>query len=306
MARVHSGECTGRDRRALDDWLAQSEDNRREYEEARQTWIGVEPFIGAIASEMEEARAFPAYRRFAYFPMAAAALVLLVLTGGIWLSADRVELEIHRTAKGEQKELLLADGSTVVINTDTELSIDYSKRSRTVLLRRGEALFSVAEDDDRPFEVLAGGGRIRDIGTRFSVHSDDRQTSVVVVEGIVVVTTDRPDYPRRLAAGEHLSFTASGSVSRIERVDAEALTAWRQGYLVLDNMPLAEVVQEIARYHDTRIEIEDPGLRRLRISGTFDIHNLDGLITAIEAMLPVDIIARSGRTILLKRAAVRE
>lgn len=303
VARTHSGELTEDERHALAAWLARSEENRREYEHAQRTWDGIDPFRTAISAEMEAARAYPRRRRTPRFSPAVAALVLLVLGAGIWLSLNHVESELYRTAKGEQKAFTLADGSAIVLNTDTELRVAYSRKARGLRLTRGEALFTVAAGDERPFEVVAGGGLVRDIGTSFSVHVDGARTAVVVVEGVVIVTPNRSDIPYRLTAGQHLSYSALGQVSRIERVDAAALTAWQQGYLVLDGMSLERLCQEITRYHDVHMEFHDPALKTLEISGTFNVRNIDSLLTAIEAMFPIEAVVDARQIVLRARPA---
>lgn len=300
-ARVHSGRCGDEDLRALAEWLAQDERHRGEYQEACATWEEVESFRSGIAPEMRAARAYRTRRRVSWFPVAAAAMALLVLAAGIWQSGERHAGDLHRTAKGELREISLADGSSLVINTDTEVTVEYSKRARHVRLTRGEVLVTVAGSDDRPFEVITRGGSIRDIGTRFGVYHDASGTSVTVVEGVVVVTTAAADFPRRLVAGERLSFSLAGEAGAAEQVDAEALTAWSEGRLVFKNKPLEDVIKDFSRYHSATIVIGDPGLKRLRVSGTFLVEDLDSLLAGIESMLPVDVLRKGDAVTLVSR-----
>ncbi len=95
----------------------------------------------------------------------------------------------YQTAKGEQKTVTLPDGSTIVMNTDTALSVQMSARFRTVILNRGEALFTVVHESARPFRVEAGGGVIQDIGTQFHVYKRQDKVLLSVLEGSVQIDT---------------------------------------------------------------------------------------------------------------------
>ncbi len=304
VARVKSGECSEEQRAALDAWLAQSPEHRALYHEVSDTWDEVNDFTPALAAEIEEAHAFVPKRR-SPFPFAMAATVLVILAVGFWLLPDPQAMEIYSTAKGEQKELTLSDGSHVLINTDTELRVEYSKRARTIYMERGEALFTVADGDERPFDVLTQGGRIRDVSTRFNVRKDETKTSVVVLDGMVIVTTDGVSYPQPVGAGEGFSYLDSGKRLSLEKIDAHLMTAWSNRQLVLRARPLREVAREVSRYHDVSIVILGDELQGMKVSGIFDIADLEGFLDAIAVALPVSV-KRSGQTVALSRKGTSE
>lgn len=302
VALVKSGECSEEQRAEFDAWLAHSPRHRELYREVSDTWDELNGFVPSISVEIAEARAYaPKSRR--RFPLAMAAAVFIILAAGVWLLPDPALREIHRTAKGEQKEVHLTDGSRILINTDTELHVRYSKRERMIRLEHGEALFTVASGDDRPFDVMTRGGRIRDVSTEFSVRRDGEKTSVVVLDGMVIVIADGVAYPQPLNAGEGVSYRDSGQILQMERVDAVSLTAWKDRQLVLRSKPLEEVAKELARYHDVKILLEDDELSRMKVSGVFDVSDLQGLLDAIEVALPVSS-SRNGRAIMLSRREV--
>jgi FecR protein. len=108
--------------------------------------------------------------------LASAASLLFAVGLGIKEGWPLVDGRVLQTAKGELRQITLADGSLIELNSDTELAVHYSWLGRSLELVRGEALFSVAPGKWRPFEVSAGGGKLRDIGTRFDVAIGLRQT----------------------------------------------------------------------------------------------------------------------------------
>ncbi len=284
LARVRSGECTDAERRALDDWLAEDESHLIEYRKIEGWLAGMQQSSPRNFPEAEAARRYrPVFRRWA-LPVAAS--LVLAFGGGLWAFNTMQSGDVYRTAKGERRDILLQDGSSVVLNTDTELEIRYSRRSRALYLKHGEALFTVA-GDERPFEVIAGNGIIRDLGTRFNVHKQPNGVAVAVIEGSVAVSTNNERNRQHLIAGERISYNAAGESTPVEKIDPEAAMAWNEGRFVFRRAPLEDVIREIGRYHDIRIEVSDMRLYRFDVSGTFRINDVDGLLAAIEALHPV-------------------
>jgi transmembrane sensor len=302
VMRVHSGECSDQERAALDEWLAKSEMHRHAYQEAHATWDNIEPFKSAITPELREARAYRHRNRPDYRLIAAAAIVLIVIAPlWLWWLNNRETTQSYSTVKRQQKHIQLADGTLIDMNTYTELKVHFSRRSRTIQLERGEALFTVAKNDARPFEVIAGGGHIRDIGTRFNVHNKDETIEVAVIEGAVAVTPAESPQPYSLTAGQKLSYNASGSVSAVEPIDIGSIAAWRDGLMIFRNNTLGEVAREISHYYDVSIQVNDPELKQLRISGTFRIDSLTSLLTALKATLPVETVMKGNGVIQMNR-----
>lgn len=295
VALVKSGTCSEEQLKAFNAWLAQNPEHRALYREVSDTWSRVGDFMPAIAAEIDEARRFTAGRRkFSLAIVAAAAIILAV---GLSFYPGPSEIEFYHTAKGEQKELALSDGSSALLNTDTRVQVEYSRHARTVHIERGEALFTVSNLDERPFDVVTRDGRIRDISTRFSVRTDDERTSVVVVDGAVIVMAQGHAYPQPVSAGEKITFPPLGA-SWVEKVDAQAMTAWSDKLLVFQSKPLQEVMTELTRYHDVNILIRSNELRKMRMSGVFETDDLQGLLRAVEAALPVSI-ERNDRVIFI-------
>jgi transmembrane sensor len=211
--------------------------------------------------------------------------------------------EIYRTVKGGHTTVTLAEGSTIELGPDSEVKVSLSLgwRTRTLRLERGEALFTVAHDPDRPFEVTASGGLIRDIGTVFDVNVDDGQVSVAVIEGAVGIILGAEGIPYHLDAGQRLSYRATGAVVSSGPANLEAVTAWRTGKLLFEDQPLAKVLSRISRYHDVEFDVTDPALAELKVSGAFEAKNLPVLLATIEATLPVKTKRISERRILVEQ-----
>jgi transmembrane sensor len=184
------------------------------------------------------------------------------------------------TQVGERSLLVLADGSKVTLNTASAVRADYSGHDRRLTLLRGEAFFDVAKDPNRPFVVTAGSRQVIAVGTAFNVRLQDRGVRVTLVEGKVRVTRSRPadsgagvlESPGPaviLVAGSALVAEANAP-DRVERLDADRATSWRNGKLVFDGERLADVVAEMNRYSHKTLEITDPTLEDRKVSGVFE------------------------------------
>jgi transmembrane sensor len=197
----------------------------------------------------------------------------------------------YETAVGGRKKITLADGSSVILNTDSRLDVDFSGRCRDVRLVRGEAYFEVVHDKARPFTVHANNYVVRDIGTAFDVHlSKAGSIEIGVTKGSVEVKPARGAdvsdgaKSRGIVTAGH-DIVLGEKVERPEAVSNVELgrkLAWRQGQLIYTGQPLREVLADISRYSDIRIELSDPALENLPVGGAFRIDQIEAIFAALE------------------------
>lgn len=215
------------------------------------------------------------------------------------------------TRIGERLSATLQDGSVILLNTDSEVRINYSSVARSVELVRGEALFEVAERPDWPFEVVADDQIVRALGTIFNVRHLESGVEVVLVEGRVTVRkvqeAGKPSSPSerahvaQLEAGERLR--ASSRTVQVAAVDALAATSWRQGRLSFDETPLRDVVAEINRYRTLPLRIDDPRVAALILSGGFRTADAMVFEHALAAALNVEPRTMSDGVVLMWRGS---
>ncbi len=201
--------------------------------------------------------------------LAAAAVLAGIGSIELWLHLPADE---YVTGVGEQRKVLLADGSLVHLNTDTRIAIDYTPEHRDVRLIKGEALFIIAPDPVRPFVAMAGNARVRALGTQFNLRERTGAVEVAVVEGLVQVSTrdTAASSPHgapsalpadlsttRLAAGDAARITAGGVVRAAPRPISDVIS-WQQRQLVFKDATLAEVAMEFNRYSKRKIQVVGP------------------------------------------------
>jgi len=220
-------------------------------------------------------------------------LKILKQAGVVEHSARSYETEI-----GEQAEYQLVDGSTVILNTNSQITIDFSKKPRKVTLVKGEAHFEVAKDKNRPFTVHAGFGSIRAVGTAFSVRLMATEVDVTVTEGSVEIlregetelalqeggaTGGSTQKKVILRAGQTSQFNAAeDSVDLLSSTDIEKKLAWRESMLVFDGETLDQVVQQISRYTHAKIVIADPTIADIRVGGYFRSGDIAATLDILE------------------------
>ena len=316
IGRLRSPELNGAEREAFSRWLLRSPAHRAAFDTMADLWDG----LGMLAeSRLPEGRTpaartpaartpattSPARRRsrrpLVITTSAAAALLLVTLALLLGLPG-----RMYETAPGEVRTVQLSDGTRVTLNTDSRIRVRYGSRQRLVRLDTGsEAFFEVSPDAGRPFVVASAHGRARAVGTAFSVHAREQRSLVAVTEGRVAVTAMmRPDEGTgsvEVAAGHQLSVSAGATPSAAGPLDRDGLS-WRQGRLVYDDVPLAEVIDDLNRYLPRRMTISDPELARTRISAVLAITEQSAMLQALSEALPLKWVRVSDQLVIIHPA----
>lgn len=191
--------------------------------------------------------------------------------------------ERFSTARGEVREVRLADGSTLRINTDSEVEVAYSKDRRLLRLLKGEASFDVAHDTARPFDVEADDTVTRAVGTRFTIHRHENDVELTVTEGIVSVQ-DGTGQKVRIAAG-HGAWITPGAIAA-SALDSQTIarrTSWHERMLTFDGLTIGEAAAEFNRYRHAPIVIADPKVAALRVGGRFGVSESDKFLDALQS-----------------------
>ena len=298
FVRLRAGEITDGDRTRFQVWRDGHVYRREEFDKLTEIWDDLDDIAPLLEREVDraEAESQPTGRRFStprqerrsgYGWSAALVASLLAVMADGWWFAGRADIAEYRTARGEQRTVMLSDGSRLILNTETSVTTELSMFARTVALHQGEVLFVVAHDDRKPFRVEAGNGIVRDIGTQFTVRRDQERVTVSVLEGAVEVQSSNERVSvkqgRTLTAGEQTSYGAEGEFSSVTTVDIAAVTAWTTGEIIFEQRPLAEVVQEFGRYHRGEIRVLDPRLSERQISGRFNLRDREAFLLAVAA-----------------------
>lgn len=252
--------------------------------------------------------------RRAHVWTAVAAIVTTItalLAGGWWFH----ERHHYQTAHAEQRSWRMPDGSTVHLNSSSEIRVRFDERQRRVELVRGQALFQVAKDARRPFWVYAGDTAAKAVGTEFDVYRRPDGTLISVLEGRVAVwrlgnVSEQERAPDASASGgtqPPIAQLGADQQVTISRHSAEIsprggsvrkTAAWLQRQVVFDHDLLGSAIEEFNRYADRRIRVEGSELRALQISGIFSAYDAEAFLRFLERQSNVKV-ERGAREIVV-------
>lgn len=286
LMEMHGGQLPPERRAQLAQWRQRSPQHERAWQKAALLMDKFDslPPGGAVALR----KAPP--RRRALKTMAA----LLTLGPAAWLAyryAPWLQGEhLYRTAVGERREIVLADGSRLRLNTDSEIEIHFFETERVISLRRGEIMVTSGKDG-RSLMVTVDGGYVHPVGTRFVVRRLSDQARVAVFDGAVeLVQSDEP-YARLTVPAGKQSALAPGRIAALSDADANS-TAWTDGMLIARQMPLAAFIAELGRYRRGVLDC-DPALAKLPVSGVFPLDDTTRTLALLEQTMPVAIQYRT-------------
>jgi transmembrane sensor len=302
-------DLSAADRDALQEWMAADQENQTVLLEMANLWdeMGV---LSRLSDLFPETAARP--ERSPRFALATAASVLITMLAGVWAvialnpgAAPDVRQTvlvsasdtIYETAIAEQSTVHLSDGTQLVLNTNSQVKVNYTDQYRLLMLERGEIHVQVAHDKVRPLSVIAGDKIVKAVGTAFSLEiGSDQKIELVVTDGKVLVgvhqsalggTADvSPDVLASsavtVAAGEQLILgTPEEEITEVSPEEIEVKLSWRQGNLIFRGESLEDAVAEIGRYTTVEFVILDDDIKKVRIAGLFKAGDVDGLLATL-------------------------
>jgi transmembrane sensor len=304
-------------------WLAQRDDGlSAEEKDDFNRWLQADPRHAAAVARMErtwtalqQLRAFrPESRvhpdrdllaggrppaRIISFPAAAALAGLaaaVAFAALVWWPqpaavGPATEPAVYATTADGYQRVTLDDGSVLELNASSQARVDYLPAERRVQLVRGEAHFTVAKNQQRPFIVQAGSVAVRALGTAFNVRYAGDDVEVLVTEGRVRIehpaaTATLPE----LGAGERLVLPTGGApvtapvqTDRLASETMQELLAWQGPRLRFNETPLISVVGQFNRHNRLQIELGDASLAALPVDGSFRSENVEAFIRLLES-----------------------
>ena len=223
-------------------------------------------------------------------------LASVALACGLALFAGKNYLPIdywmadQRTATGEQRQLRLADGTLLNLNTHSAVDVRFDDTTRRIILQEGEIMVETGHGDPRPFIVQTRDGSLRALGTRFMVKREDDGTRLSVLQSRVEAHPENSVELTVYNEGQQVLMHRD-RLGQMLAVSPGA-DAWTRGMLVLDNVRLADMVSELNRYQRGHLGV-DPEVADLRITGSFPLNNIELALNALIPTLPVQIQQRT-------------
>ena len=339
IAQLNGDDVSEKDLAAFREWVNRSPAHQKEIKELSELWTGLnvltvmdEPIRQAdkISKQLRKSTARKHWKRRAILPALAGAMAMSLLMVSPLLRNHDIDGPTYetnmsvpivlKTAKGEHQTHTLDDGSVITMNTDSHLEIDFRQGQRDVRLLKGEALFSVAHDEKRPFLVFANDGIVRAVGTEFSVHIKDDAIDVLVSEGSVELSTLKPtksisastQAPINVTKVASLGIIKAGHAAQVKDSKAsiaivsddviDAELSWRVGRLEFTGESLEEAIAEYTRYTDLNIVISDPELKKIKLGGAFPTDEFDLFFKTLELQFGIKVTQSADNQVYLTKS----
>lgn len=302
-----SGKATDGEHRELEEWVKQSPDNNRYFQEMRNVWQTMNPafnpseinvfeaekniLANIVATERNVARVVLLYwQRIA----AIVVIPLLILCTYFYQNKnsgqyDAIEYQEVKSPHGTFSEVRLSDGTHVWLNGGTSLKypLIFRKGERKVLLN-GEGYFEVQADKENPFVVETGRITLRATGTAFNIEAYNRDsiTAVTMVKGKIDVAFGSSS-PVVMIPGERASFNNQTKQCIIAKTDPYKWYAWKDGLMIFRDDPLSYVFKRLGQTFNVNIELKDTTLANAPYRATFEYESLDEILRLLKMSAPL-------------------
>lgn len=285
VVRLTCGTASPEDVAAARAWCHEHPAHQQAFVEARRLW----QLTGQLKAPAQR-RTYKRHWQFASAAVLVLGLSMLLVRQNAW-DAD------YHTARGEQRRIELADGSHILLDSNSAVDVQFTAAGRTIVLRKGEALFDVMHDPQRPFRVEAADLSATALGTVYAVSRTGKDTQVTVARGRVKV--EDPSGDAVLQAGTRIEQSAHGLGTK-ESVNVAQALAWQHGRLVFDMTPLADVLEQLQRYRPGFIHAADEHVGNLKVSGTVQLDRLDEGVESLAQAFSLDVVRYTDYWVVLK------
>lgn len=302
VVRLGSHQATQEDAQAFRLWCAQSRAHAAAFTQAREVWKAMAP--AALRVRRQEQRGadgrMPVAGRRALLGGAVAASVAYLAVSpplGLWASVTEWGAD-YRTGTGEQREVAMADGAVLQMNTQTRVNLQpgAGTSGEGIELLAGEAEVLTAASAVARVTVSAAGGTVTAVRARFNIRNLDGEVCVTCLSGQVEVA--RGERQVRLDEGRQLRYGTAGLAAPVP-VDTGPVSAWRRRQLVFNEVPLADVVAEVNRYRHGRLVLTSEALGRSRVQASFSIDRLDDVAVLVRDVYGAELTQLPGGIVLL-------
>jgi len=263
-----------------------------------------------VLDQLKSQSQYTATYRFIWYKIAAAIVLLIMSTFAVLYIVNKQQtefddFELAYNPRGEKSHHVLSDGTHVWLNSASSLHFPqiFENQERAVYLE-GEAFFQVAENQKVPFVIHTDKMKVQVLGTSFNVsaYPDDEQVSTTLVDGSVSIAL-----PEALVSGQkdlflspnqRLSFSKKSNQVKLEKVNTDLYTSWKEGRLVFSDENFETVAKKLERWFNINIDLIN-GIKDERFTGKFSNESLEQVLEIVNASTPIDFTI-SGDKIIIK------
>ena len=307
LVRMGRPEVSARDHEAFEAWLDADPARLDDYQALKTAQREARALKSELTAELAAIPARPRRsvtarpRGLLIGGPVLAALCVAVVGVALWprLAPDPMAgATTYAAATGEIREVVLADGSHVTLDTGSTIRVALADDARHVVLDRGQAYFAVHHDTARPFEVGVGDRQVVVTGTRFVTTLSGDAASVALLQGSVSLRSGSGQM-LKMKPGDGVAYRVKQAGQSWSRIDPVETAPWRERRLVFRDAPVTEVVAQLSRYTPVRL-VADPALARVKITAVFPLDGEDSVVERIDRLLPVAITPSGPQTVTVR------
>lgn len=290
LIRLRDPNCSPQEHQQFEAWLSADEAHAREFRSLREIWTASGHLQSSFLPPPSAAGAIRSLRIGAL----AALLSTLLLVGLLAWYAGWIPSSYTRYASDTKTQwITLPDGSQIELGTDTSISFLRFHDRREIRFAHGEGLLGARAETSAPLQIVVGASRIDATDGQFNIWYDGDRAVVTPVAGSLRLQVNGPDANLTVvdvAAGQQARFSKASPMPEMSSANIERVLAWRQGKLVLSNMPLTDALPLINRHLGKPLQLGDEAAASIRIGGSFSISDMEGLVSALPRIAPVRVV----------------
>ena len=309
--RLQNMDMEHPERSKFEAWLMADIANQKAYAEVETLWskldspAEVKQLTTAMDRQMLDQDKFLSPKRFK--TSASILSIIVLLTIGLFSyqswQAQPVMQMVATTEVGKVKSQLLEDGSKIVLNANSDVEVIYYRNQRTVKLKRGEAIFEVVPDTNRPFVVDSGRAKVTVLGTRFAVNRLQQLVRVSVDHGRVQVNANMLDEKNKLpnlilTDGQVAELAVTElEAKRVNRLASDAFS-FQHGFITFKDAGLDEIAETLSRYRTMPVEAATQGQAKAHVTASIKVNTIEKFISNLPDIAAVKVKSSANKTIL--------
>ncbi|SEB74796.1 ferric-dicitrate binding protein FerR, regulates iron transport through sigma-19 [Tenacibaculum sp. MAR_2009_124] len=294
-------KCSEEEKRAVINWVASSDVNQKSFNKIKAEYVASKlKEVSTHGNNSVYTKIFKKRKKISYYLAGTASVVILLISfvyfnlqqQGNHMNTEFSDQSINKIAtnRGDQYSLLLPDGTTVILNSDSKISYpkQFSGPIREVTLQ-GEAYFDVMHNPDKPFVVKTSDLDIRVLGTTFNIksYSEDKTIQATLVSGKVEVFKKESSSKLVLKPSQRATLNKDQNKITLDKVVAKDIISWKSGRLVFKEASLEDVLKDIERKYNVSFEVKSDRLLKYKYTGSFDDLKVEEIMEILEISSPI-------------------
>lgn len=300
LNRLQSPDITAAEEKAFAEWLECDPSHQRAYIQAEALWQN-EGAVAAHAAKQSLRTRDAAARKWQWPALWIASPLVTACVLAVFLFLRPAGPELYFTPEGERQTFTLADGSQLVLQPNSRITVALSSHKRELELQQGEVFFDVARDTARPFIIQTTGGNVAVLGTQFSISLANQSPQVTVLEGRVAVTTANTQ-ATELTANQQINFQNAAAGKAPAKVNAKDSLAWRKTRFIFKGEALADVTQTLSDYFGRTITLATPELEQQSVMAVIQLEGFEQALNTLSQSLSLNLDYRNDGSVVLESA----